>query len=62
VVVPADMMYHKNNDAIERALCSYVLTSHDIGQLYAVVPAVLTYRKALSAGETHKDVFRYLEG
>jgi hypothetical protein len=62
MVVPADIVYHRNDDAIERALSNYVLTSHEISQLCAVVPAVLTYRKALSAGERHKGVFRYLEG
>jgi hypothetical protein len=61
-VAPADMVYHGNDDAIDRALSTKVLTSHEISQLYAVVPAVLTYRKALSAGETQKGVFRYLEG
>jgi hypothetical protein len=54
VAVPATIAYHENYDAIERALSTYVITSHEIGQLYALVSAILTCRKALSAGEiTH---------
>jgi hypothetical protein len=61
VAVPATIAYHKNYDAIERALPTYILTSRETGQLYAVVSAVLTYRKALSPGEIHTyDVAAFL--